>query len=109
MRKITPDKTPLDSNCALAWKSYCRLGSLSDMLRSPKSILSLPSATVGGFFVAADFKLQHYPIKTRAEVQVAICLCYGSPPARLVPLAGRVGALHVRRYPLATYGWLTTT
>ncbi len=48
--------------------------------------------------------------KTRAEVQVAICLCYRSPPARLVvPLAGRVGALHVRRYPLATYGWLTTT
>ncbi len=49
--------------------------------------------------------------KTRAEVQVAIiALCYRSPPARLVvPLAGRVGALHVRRYPLATYGWLTTT
>jgi hypothetical protein len=47
--------------------------------------------------------------KTRAEVQVAICLCYRSPLARLVPLAGRVGALHVRRYPLATYGWLTTT
>ncbi len=41
--------------------------------------------------------------KTRAEVQVAICLCNRSP------LAGRVGALHVRRYPLATYGWLTTT